>query len=73
MEPRKILIVDDEPFNQIGLKFLVTQSLGADISNYIDVASNGQEAVDLITAQAHQNIEYGLIYMDCSMPIMDGY
>ena len=48
----RILIVDDEPFNQMGLRFLISQTFGEDISKYIDVSSNGQEAVDLITVQA---------------------
>ena len=34
----------------------------------VDVANNGQEALDLVKEHS-----YGLIFMDCSMPIMDGF
>ncbi|MEX2492585.1 MAG: response regulator [Nitrospirales bacterium] len=33
-----------------------------------DVAANGQEAVD-----ACSKIPYALVFMDCNMPVMDGY
>jgi len=34
----------------------------------VDVAENGQEALN--AAMAHS---YGLIFMDCQMPVMEGY
>ena len=34
----------------------------------VDVAANGQEAVE-----ASRRISYQLIFMDCQMPVMDGF
>ena len=40
----------------------------------IDKANNGKEALDLvIKAFKLKKYSYGLIFMDCSMPIMNGY
>jgi CheY-like chemotaxis protein len=40
----------------------------------IDVAYNGKEALDLVISAFNKKTHsYGLILMDCSMPIMDGY
>ena len=60
---RKILIVEDTEFNI----FFATQLLeGWNID--IDVAENGQIAVDKVKAN-----KYDLVLMDLQMPIMDGY
>ena len=50
------------------------ESLEGEINDIVDQASNGQEAVDAVIA-AHKkgDYQYGIIFMDCSMPIMDGY
>jgi len=37
----------------------------------IDVAKNGKEALDLYTDRGY--LKYDLIFMDCMMPVMDGY
>ena len=47
------------------------------IKDLIDKAYNGEEAIQMVK-RAHQSMElpkqhYGLILMDCSMPILDGY
>ena len=44
------------------------------IGDITDQASNGREALDAVK-DAYQNrqFQYGMIFMDCSMPIMDGY
>ena len=43
---RRILIVDDEPFNIIGLKIILSQTEYQGIINITDEAYNGQQAVD---------------------------
>ncbi len=56
-------MVDDVPANQkVGLAML--QSLGLQV----DLADNGQQALELWRQQRHD-----LILMDCRMPVMDGY
>jgi CheY-like chemotaxis protein len=59
----KILLVDDNELNQEILLGLLENSHAN-----LDIASNGQEAVELFSAN-----KYSLILMDIQMPIMDGY
>ncbi|GEA59247.1 ATP-binding protein [Vibrio comitans] len=59
----RILLVEDNEINQ-ELAIGLLEPFGIDI----DVASNGQQAIE----QAQSN-EYQLVLMDIQMPIMDGY
>lgn len=59
----RILVAEDNPVNQkviIGM----LKKLGFSAS----LASNGVEVLDAL-----RNADYELIFMDCQMPIMDGY
>jgi CheY-like chemotaxis protein len=69
---RRILLVDDEPYNLIALKIMLSKcNIPEDL---IDRAYNGQEAYEMVQkAYKLKQYSYGLIIMDCSMPIMDGY
>ncbi|MBE0566245.1 MAG: response regulator, partial [Krumholzibacteria bacterium] len=59
----RILLVEDNPFNQkVAVGML--KMLGC----AVEVASNGAEALDLL-----QGMEFDLVCMDCQMPQMDGY
>ena len=52
------------------------KKLGLDVKitkDITDFANNGQEALKLVENMAEKGESYGLIFMDCSMPIMDGY
>ncbi|MCK8072091.1 ATP-binding protein [Vibrio sp. 1CM23M] len=60
---RCILIVEDNLMNQKIASFFLEQA-GYE---YL-IASNGQEAVDVIT----QGAQFDAILMDCMMPVMDG-
>jgi len=62
---RPILLVEDNTINQEIVIGLLEQS-----ELVIDVASNGQEAVDMFKENINK---YQLILMDIQMPIMDGY
>ncbi|NET10021.1 MAG: response regulator [Symploca sp. SIO2B6] len=67
----KILIVDDNAINQ-SITFGQLKTLGYEA----DRVCNGQEAVDAFgpVSQWSQGIPpYTLIFMDCKMPVMDGY
>ncbi len=59
----RILVVDDHQVNQ-QLAVMMIERLG----HRVHVAANGQEAVDAL-----KTIPYDLIFMDCHMPVMDGY
>ncbi|MBI4783813.1 MAG: response regulator [Oscillatoriophycideae cyanobacterium NC_groundwater_1537_Pr4_S-0.65um_50_18] len=59
----RILLVEDSLVNQkVALNQLKNLGYKA------DVAANGKEALDLVS-----QIGYDLIFMDCQMPVMDGY
>ena len=69
---RRILIVDDEPYNLIALKIMLKQC--GIPEEYIDCAYNGQEAYEIVQKEYRlKQYSFGLIIMDCSMPIMNGY
>jgi signal transduction histidine kinase/CheY-like chemotaxis protein len=59
----RILLVDDNIINQEIIVGLLEHS-----NIQIDIASNGQEALDMFEVD-----KYALILMDIQMPIMDGY
>jgi len=59
----KILLTEDKKINQ---DIIIGLLEGSDIK--IDIANNGQEALD-----KYQEQNYALILMDIDMPIMNGY
>ena len=59
----KILVVEDNPVNQ-----LVAVKILEKLGYKSDVAGNGAEAVDFMG-----KIAYDVVFMDCQMPVMDGY
>ncbi len=59
----RILLVDDNPINQKAGVMLLSK-----IGYRADVAANGQDAIEAIERTA-----YDVIFMDCEMPVMDGY
>lgn len=59
---RRILLVEDVIANQLVAKTMLTRA-----GYEVDIASNGQEAIDATTHNS-----YDLILMDLSMPQMDG-
>lgn len=58
-----ILVVEDNPFN-----VMVAQSLLERNGANVEVATNGQEALEKVKAGIYQ-----LILMDLNMPVMDGF
>jgi len=59
----KVLLVEDNEINQeLALDLMANNGLT------VEVAANGQEALDLL---AQQNFDG--VLMDCQMPVMDGY
>ena len=60
---QKILLTEDKEINQLIVLGLLEES-----GFEIDIANNGEEAVDKC-----KEYNYSLILMDIEMPIMDGY
>ena len=60
----RVLLVEDNPVNQAVAKKML-EKIGLEY----EVANNGQEAVDKVTAEN----DFSLVLMDCQMPVMDGY
>ena len=61
----RLLLVEDNPLNQLVAKGILEQ-LGA----CVQVADNGQVALDLLR---HDSAAYDLVLMDVQMPVMDGF
>ena len=59
----RVLLTEDNKVNQKLAKRML-EKFGIEV----DVADNGQEAVDAVTAN-----DYEMVLMDCQMPVMDGY
>jgi CheY-like chemotaxis protein len=64
-----VLLVEDNALNQLVAKGIL-EPAGA----VVTTAANGQEAVDLMTAQRQGNRgDFDIVLMDVQMPVMDGY
>jgi len=63
-----ILIVDDNPFNLLVVKQLVQKHCPD-----IYTATNGEEAIRVVTQQSQLKMPIRFIFMDLQMPVMDGY
>jgi len=59
----KVLLVEDNITNQAVARAVLEQ-----LGLKIDVAANGEEALSALSL-----IKYDLVFMDCQMPVMDGY
>ncbi len=76
----RVLIVDDNIFNIITLQSILELQFGIQS----DKASNGKEGVDRVLERYNENKidscvcsqgndNYKVIFMDCNMPILDGF
>ena len=43
------------------------------LDEFIDTVTNGQLAIDQFKSLSQTESQYVLIFMDCNMPIKDGY
>lgn len=61
---KKILIVEDNQINQLVIKAMLKK-----LNYECCIVNDGKEAVDLVKSGEY----FDLIFMDCQMPIMNGY
>lgn len=66
-EKPTVLLVEDNHTNQ-----LVASTLLKNYGVHVDVAKNGEEALNLLRKEVSQQV-YSIVFMDCQMPIMDGF
>lgn len=59
----RVLVAEDDPINQ-----RVARRMLGSLGCTVVVASNGQEALDLL-----DKATFDLVFMDCQMPLLDGY
>jgi signal transduction histidine kinase/ActR/RegA family two-component response regulator len=62
----KVLLVEDNKVNQ-----LVAEQLFTLLGLETEIVENGQQALDRLKRAAPD--EFSIIFMDCQMPVMDGY
>ena len=61
-----VLVVEDNTINQKVLKSMLGR-----LQLKVDIADNGEQAIELLNRR--RNYQYDLIFMDCQMPVMDGF
>lgn len=59
----KVLVVEDNPTNQ-----MVAEGMLRQLGVAYETAQNGLEAVEMLAQE-----QFDLVFMDCQMPLMDGY
>jgi signal transduction histidine kinase/CheY-like chemotaxis protein len=59
----RVLLAEDNRVNQ-----QVASKMLEKLSCHVDVAANGQEALDMLEMSP-----YDVVFMDCQMPVMDGF
>ncbi|KAK0704049.1 hypothetical protein B0T26DRAFT_599086, partial [Lasiosphaeria miniovina] len=67
-KPRHLLLVDDNPIN---IKLLMT--LVRKLKHTFMTACNGLEAVQMYQKSLEEGSRFDMVFMDISMPVMDGF
>ena len=62
----RVLVVEDNTINQKVLKSMLSR-----LQLQADIADNGEKALEMLNQT--RDYRYDLIFMDCQMPVMDGF
>ena len=65
IRPQHILVVEDNPVNQTVIKHMLDK-----LEHSSHVVEDGKAALDCLAAAAQP---FDLVFMDCDMPVMDGF
>ena len=65
------MIVDDEEFC-IATMRIIFKSCGFDCEKEMDFCIDGQESLNKVIEAYENGISYGIIFMDFSMPVLNG-
>ncbi|MGL4207790.1 MAG: response regulator, partial [Candidatus Adiutrix sp.] len=63
LQSQQILLAEDSPVNQMVAKGILEK-----MGHQVDIANNGLEALEALKVK-----NYDLVFMDCQMPVLDGY
>ncbi|WJY19350.1 ATP-binding protein [Alteriqipengyuania flavescens] len=66
-QPGRVLLAEDHEINQ-----LLIVKMGYALGLAVDVAENGQVAIDMVRAADEAGTPYALVLMDLQMPVMTG-
>ena len=65
-EKANILLAEDNQVNQVVIKQMLSS-----LNCHVTIVENGQLLIDRLKQEAEKH--YDMIFMDCQMPVMDGY
>jgi CheY-like chemotaxis protein len=66
---QRLLLVDDDQINMM----VITRFVSSFQDCVYDIAYNGLDALEKVKNNAQKGIFYDIIFMDCNMPVMDGF
>ena len=65
------MVTDDEEFCISAMSAMLKRN-GININEHVDFCMNGKEAVEKLKESFEVGMKYKIIFLDFSMPVMDG-
>jgi len=70
---KRVLVCDDDVYNRAAIKIIMQNCNIPWLAESVDFAKDGAKGVQLVRNGLERGVNYGLVLMDCQMPVMDGY